>query len=74
VPWTETTRPHYARQGRRYTSDLTDAEWAVLEPLLPPPCDQGRPRSWPLREVVNAIAYVLRSGCDWRLLPREFSP
>ena len=58
----------------RYTSDLTDAEWALLEPLLPPPCDQGRPRSWPLREVVNAISYVLRSGCPWRLLPSDFPP
>ena len=72
--WTPTTRRHHSRTGLRYTSDLTDAEWALLEPLLPPPCDQGRPRSWPLREVVNAISYVLRSGCPWRLLPSDFPP
>ena len=72
--WTPTTRRHHSRTGLRYASDLTDAEWALLEPLLPPPCDQGRPRTWPLREVVNAIAYVLRSGCPWRLLPSDFPP
>jgi transposase len=72
--WTPTTRWHHSRTGLRYASDLTDAEWALLEPLLPPPCDQGRPRSWPMREIVNAISYVLRSGCPWRLLPSDFPP
>jgi transposase len=72
--WTPTTRWHHSRTGLRYASDLTDAEWALLEPLLPPPCDQGRPRSWPMREIVNAISYVLRSGCPWRLLPNDFPP
>ena len=72
--WTPTTRRHHSRTGLRYASDLTDPEWALLEPLLPPPCDQGRPRSWPMREVVNAIFYVMRSGCPWRLLPHEFPP
>src|SRR5215218_8869878 len=72
--WTPTTRRHHSRMGLRYASDLTDAEWALLEPLLPPPCDQGRPRSWPMREVVNAIFYVMRSGCPWRLLPSDFPP
>lgn len=72
--WTPTTRRHHSRTGLRYASDLTDAEWALLEPLLPPPCDHGRPRSWPMREVVNAISYVLRSGCPWRLLPSDFPP
>jgi transposase len=72
--WTPTTRRHHSRPDLRYASDLTEVEWALLEPLLPPPCDQGRPRSWPLREVVNAISYVLRSGCPWRLLPSDFPP
>jgi transposase len=72
--WTPTTRWHHSRTGLRYASDLTDAEWALLEPLLPPRCDQGRPRSWPMREIVNAISYVLRSGCPWRLLPNDFPP
>ena len=52
---------------------MTDAEWAVLEPLLPP-CGQGRPRRWPLREVVNAIFYVLRGSCPWRVLPKDLPP
>src|SRR5215207_6357532 len=72
--WTPTTRRHHSRTGLRYASDLTDAEWALLEPLLPPPRDHGRPRAWPLREVVNAISYILRSGCPWRLLPSDFPP
>jgi transposase len=72
--WTPTTRRHHSRTGLRYASDLTDAEWALLEPLLPPPSTQGRPRSWPMREVINAIFYVMRSGCPWRLLPYDFPP
>jgi transposase len=72
--WTPITRRHHSRTDVRYASDLTDVEWALLEPLLPPPCDQGRPRSWPMREVVNAIFYIMRSGCPWRLLPSDFPP
>ena len=72
--WTQTTRAQHSRAGLRYGSDLTDAEWAVLEPLLPPPCACGRPRLWPLREVVNAISYVLRCSCPWRLLPKDLPP
>ena len=72
--WTPTTRAQHSRAGLRYGSDLTDAEWAVLEPLLPPPCACGRPRRWPLREVVNAISYVLRCSCPWRLLPSDLPP
>src|SRR5215210_4402732 len=53
--WTPTTRGQHSRAGLRYGSDLTDAEWAVLEPLLPVPCRCGRPRRWPLREIMNAI-------------------
>jgi putative transposase len=72
--WTPTTRAQHMRAGLRYGSDLTDAEWAMLEPLLPPPATCGRHWAWPLREVVNAISYVLRTGCPWRLLPDGFPP
>src|SRR2546421_808303 len=64
--------PVYA--GFLYPCDLTDAEWVQLAPLLPAPARCGRPRSWPLRLLVNAIFYVLRTGCAWRYLPREYPP
>jgi transposase len=57
-----------------YPSDLTDAEWAVLEPLLPPAKPGGRPRRVDLRQILNGIFYLLRSGCAWRYLPREYGP
>jgi putative transposase len=57
-----------------YPCDLTDAEWVQLAPLLPVPARRGRPRSWPLRMLVNALFYVLRTGCAWRYLPREYPP
>ena len=72
--WTEITRPKYARTGLRYASDLSDAEWRVIAPHMPPAKALGRPRTTDLREVVNAILYVLRSGCPWRMLPKEFPP
>ena len=55
-----------------YPSDLTDDQWALLEPLLPPRSQRGRPTEVNLREVMNAIFYVLRTGCQWRYLPCEF--
>ena len=55
-----------------YPSDLTDAQWAVLEPLIPPPKPGGRPRRVAMRQVVNAIVYIDRAGCQWRMLPREY--
>lgn len=59
--------------GRRaYSSDLTDKQWDVLRPLIPLPSWEGRPPTVERREIVNAILYVLRSGCPWRLLPHEF--
>lgn len=61
-------------EGKRYPSDLTDDEWAILGPLLPPSKPGGRPRSADMREVVNAIFYVLRGGIPWRFLPKEFPP
>jgi putative transposase len=59
---------------RAYPTDLTDDEWRVLEPLIPPAKPGGRPRSVAPREVVNALRYLLRSGGAWRLLPHEFPP
>lgn len=55
-----------------YPSDLTDAQWAVLAPLLPPPKRGGRPRRLAMRAVLNAIFYVDRTGCQWRYLPKEY--
>ena len=72
--WTPTTRRHHNRRRLRYGSDLTDAEWAIVEPFLPPPSRTGRPRRWPMREIVNAIFYVLRSGCPWHMVPDCFPP
>jgi transposase len=72
--WTPTTRAQHKRDGLRYASDLTDAEWAVLEPLLPAPAPVGRPPAWPMREILNAIFYVLRGGIPWRMLPDCFPP
>jgi transposase len=57
-----------------YSSDLTDAEWGLLEPFIPPAKPGGRRRTTDIREVVNAIFYILRGGCAWRLLPHEFPP
>lgn len=55
-----------------YSSDLTDLEWTLLQPFIPPAQPGGHPRTTDMREVVNAIFYILRGGCAWRLLPREF--
>ena len=57
-----------------YSTDLSDAEWEYLQPHLPAPKANGRPRVYPLREILNAIFYVVRSGCSWRLLPHDFPP
>jgi putative transposase len=57
-----------------YETDLTDAQWEILRPVLPPPPGGGRPRTTDLREVLNAILYVLRTGCAWDLLPHDFPP
>ncbi len=57
-----------------YPTDLTHDEWQILDPLLPPPKPGGRPRQTDTREVINAIFYLLRSGCAFRLLPHDFPP
>ncbi len=72
--WTPTTRQQYSRTVTRYQTDLTDAEWRVIAPHLPKPCATGRPRAWPMREIVNGIFYVMRAGCPWRLLPNDLPP
>jgi transposase len=74
MAWTEITRRQYLRDGLRYASDLTDAEWALIEPLLPPASPIGRPRKTDLRAVVNATLYMAATGCQWRQLPKEFPP
>jgi len=74
MPWTKITRPHYERRGCRYASDLTDAEWALIAPLMPLPNRIGRPRKADLREVVNVLLYMASSGGVWRLLPKDFPP
>jgi putative transposase len=74
MPWNRTTRKDYKRDGRRYESDVTDKEWATLEPMIPKQGRLGRPRQTDLREVFNAVEYVLATGCQWRALPRDFPP
>jgi hypothetical protein len=70
--WTPTTRQQHSRPVTRYQTDLSDAEWRVIASHLPKPCATGRPRAWPMREIVNGIFYVMRAGCPWRLLPNDF--
>ena len=74
MPWTETIRRHYVRRGRRYATDCSDAEWALIAPFLPPPKRLGRPRTTPMRDVVDAILYIASTGCQWSLLPNDFPP
>jgi transposase len=70
--WTETTRRQYRREELLYASDLTDAEWVLIEPHLPVAKRLGRPRCVPLRRVVEALLYLLRTASPWRLLPHDF--
>ena len=70
--WTETTRQQYRRDDLRYASDMTDAEWALIEPHLPAAKRLGRPRRVVLRAVVEALLYLLRTASPWRLLPHDF--
>jgi hypothetical protein len=58
--WTPTTRRQHSRDHLRYETDLTDAEWALIEPLMPAPKPLGRPWAWPLREIMNAIFFSIR--------------
>lgn len=72
--WTETTRAHYRRDQLTYASDMTEAEWSSVRGLLPAPRRTGRPRKTELRAVMNAILYILATGCQWRALPKDFPP
>src|SRR5205823_11677415 len=72
--WTPTTGEQYSRTAARYETDLTDAEWAVIEPHMPPRCKRGRPPDWTFRELINGIFYVLRGGIPWRLMPTDMPP
>ena len=72
--WTDAHRATYRRDSDRYPSDLTDAEWARLAPLIPKAKPGGRPRKTDMREAMNAILYLLRSACPWRYLPSNFPP
>jgi transposase len=73
--WAEEHRRIYRREGNGYPTDLRDAEWARLEPLIPQASPGGRPRKTDKRAAIDAILYLLRTGCPWRYLPRDrFSP
>ena len=69
--WTHENRSLYERKGVRYPSDLTDREWALIGPLIPPAKRGGRPRRVNVREVMNGVLYVLATGCQWRALPKD---
>jgi transposase len=72
--WTAITRPTYERSGLRYASDTTDEEWAIIAAHLPLPCHLGRPRRVELRSVIDGIFYIAQTGCQWRMLPKDFPP
>ena len=78
MSWTETTQAQYMRSfgvaHAQYETDVTDAEWALVEGFLPPPSKMGRPRKTDLRAVFNAIQFLLGTGCQWRSIPRIFPP
>ena len=72
--WTQEHRRAHARKGLRYPSDLTDPEWELVEPLLPLARRGGRPREVSMREVLNAVFYLLSTGCQWDALPKDLPP
>jgi len=72
--WTEANRGRYNRDHLRYPSDVTDEEWGVLEPLIPPAKRGGGKRRVNMREVMNGIMYVLSTGCQWRAVPKDLPP
>ena len=72
--WSKENRARYDRSGLRYPSDLTDAEWAHVEPLIPPARRGGNRRHVDVREVVNGLMYVLSTGCQWRAIPKDLPP
>jgi transposase len=72
--WTDENRVLYDRSKLRYPSDLTDEEWALIEPLLPSAKRGGGKRTVVMREVVNGLMYVLSTGCQWRAIPKDLPP
>jgi transposase len=72
--WTSEHRAAADRRGLRYPSDLTDAEWALVAPLIPPAKHGGRHREVKVREVLNGIFYVLSTGCQWPAMPKDLPP
>jgi transposase len=72
--WTTETRARHDRSRLRYPSDLTDDEWSLIKPLIPPAKPGGRKREVDEREVVNGIMYVLSTGCQWRFVPKDLPP
>ena len=74
IGWTDFTRRQYGRRTGRYARDLTDREWSLIAPFMPMPRRLGRPRKTELREVLNALLYIASTGCQWRMLPKDFPP
>ena len=74
MAWTGIARREHSREGLRYPSDMTDREWMLTEPFIPPAKSGGRRRTTDMREVLNALLYIAASGCAWRLLPKCFRP
>ena len=74
MSWNKAAQGTYKRNGERFETDLTDKEWELIEALLPPPSRMGRQRTTDLREVINAIQYMLGTGCQWRAIPKCFPP
>src|SRR5258707_5269062 len=72
--WTAKNRGRYDRSKLRYPSDLTDDEWAYVEPLIPPAKRGGNKRHVEVREVMNGIMYILSTGCQWRAIPKDLPP
>jgi transposase len=72
--WTAENRPRYNRDKLRYPSDLTDEEWALAEPLIPPGKRGGGRRRVAMREVMNGLLYILSTGCQWRAIPKDLPP
>ena len=72
--WAKENRARYDRSNLRYPSDLTDAEWALVEPLIPPAKRGGNKRTVDVREVVQGLMYVLGTGCQWRAVPKDLPP
>ena len=74
MAWNDTARDQHNRDHLRYPSDSSDREWALIAPMLPAAKPGGRPRTTDLRDVVDAIQYIAVSGCQWRMLPKDFPP